>query len=98
MIKHQKPRTKLLVLLLLLLNCRQIFTALSKSLQASKISACVSLRYRNFHGGLVAIVVVVCGKMCGKMCGKTEKLLSDWNNNWCGCRYSPPPNYDSGLR
>ena len=39
---------------------------------------------------MLAIVVVVCGKICGKiygeMCGKIEKL-SDQNKNWCGSRY-----------
>ena len=47
-----------------------------------KAFACVSLRYIKRCGGLVAIVVVVCGEMCGKI----EKLL-DWNKNWCGSRY-----------
>ena len=62
----------------------KIFAGLSKHF------VCVSLRYRKHHGGLVEIVVVVCGKfcgnMCGKMCGKIEKLLN-WNKNWCGSRY-----------
>ena len=37
---------------------------------------------QNMLWGVVAIVVVVCGKMCGKI----EKL-SDWNKNLCGGRY-----------
>ena len=51
---YQKHRTKLSLLLLLLLllqDCCQIFTTPSKSLQALKTFACVSLRYRKHCGG-----------------------------------------------
>ena len=99
---YQKPRTKLSVLLLLLLNCHQIFASPSKSLQASQnICMCLSQVQKTLWGW-VAIVVVVCGKlcgkicgeMCGKMCGKIKKML-DCNTNLCASRYGPH-DYDSG--
>ena len=71
---NQKPRTKVWVLLLLLLrDSRQIFTTPSKSLQASQNLYLFSLRYRTCCGGgglCVGIVVVVCGKICDKIHGK----------------------------
>ena len=102
---NQKLRTKLSVILLLLLlirDCCQIFAPI-------KIFACLLkhlyvflLGTENIVRGGVAIVVVVCGKscgkicgkICGKMCGKIEKL-SDWNKHWCDSRYGHR-DYDSG--
>ena len=99
--KHQKPRTKLSVLLLLLhseiVACEDFFRAkifegdygLSKHLPVFLLGT-----EKVVGGGWMAILVVICGKICGKMCGKIEKL-SDWNKNWCDSRYGPH-DYDSG--
>ena len=85
---YQKPRTKLSVLLLLLLqDCCQIFITSLKSLQASQNICLCSVRYRICCGGWVAIVVVVCGKICGKIYGKIcGKCVVKLKNYWIGTK------------
>ena len=60
-----------------------------------KTFACVSLRYRHYYGGWVAIVVVVCGVKCVVKCVVKLKNCQIGEKNWCGSRYGPH-DYDSG--